>query len=426
MITPDDFLEKIFSKQPSFIRPGLERVSEAYRHLGSPCGEIPTILIGGTNGKGTTASVSAMVLDSLGFRVGLYTSPHLLAFTERICVSQVKTELHVLSELYSQMEKKIPEDLWKALTFFEATTLLGLVFFESQNCDVLVIEVGLGGRLDATNILSPLVSVVTSVDLDHTEWLGGTIELIAKEKFGIARAGRPLVLSDQVLSKGLLPFAQNTGAEVIIPAKSKLPNWVRSRPKIFQKNAVVALEATKQFIDRMRLSRTIVLPDEIFPAHHTFIPPALAGRALDLVFNDKRIFLDVSHNPAGVREAIRAFQQKFGACRPPIFCSVLADKDIDGILNEFSALSGQIVFFRTQAIRGVKSAQELSLLWKGRFEWYDSFEELWLNWNKKISGEGAALIGGSFAAVASALEYFGATDISDINFDTMEFIPKGK
>lgn len=416
LFNDEQFLEKLFSKQASVIRPGLERVSEAYTQLGMPSSQIPMILIGGTNGKGSTASVAAMCLQSASYRVGIYTSPHLLSFTERICVSGSKTSLEDLSLIYYEMEKKIAPDLWKALTFFEATTLLAFTYFERLACDVLVVEVGLGGRLDATNILSPLVSVVTSIDLDHTEWLGNTLQAIAKEKFGIARSGRPLIVSPEIAEQGLLESALECEAEIIFPKKRNLSNWILARPEVFQKNALLALEACEQLFARMKVNIKPAVPERL-----DFIPPSLAGRSLGIVFADKKIIADVSHNPAGVRAFLGSYQKKYGMTGVPVFVSVLADKDVAAILDEFAAFSGPLVFFRTSAMRGVKSSSELSLLWKGPIEWYDCFEDLWLHWQHKLKGDGAALLGGSFTAVASALEYFGAKNISDIDFDTMEY-----
>lgn len=169
-------------------------------HLASICRNpqkaYPAVHIAGTKGKGSTAAMISSCLIAAGFRVGLYTSPHLTEYTERIQVNGLeigKRELADLVDWLKPYASQIPE-----ITTFELTTLLGFKYFELKKVDVAVVEVGLGGRLDATNILDPMVSVITSLSLDHTNVLGDTIEKIAFEKAGIVKQGRPVVLSPQL------------------------------------------------------------------------------------------------------------------------------------------------------------------------------------------------------------------------------------
>ena len=409
-------MEKIFSKQPSHIALGLDRMVAAYEFLGSPSSTIPVMLVGGTNGKGSTAAVASIALSNRGLRVGLYTSPHLLSFAERIAVSDHQTTMKELMSLYNAIEAKLQALNWDQLTFFEATTLLALSYFEAQRCDVLIIEVGLGGRLDATNILSPLVSIVTSIDLDHLEWLGPTIEHIAREKLGIARPHRPLLLGEGFSIHGIEHLAECTQAQIHYASRDRaLPAWVETRGLTFSANARLGLQGAELML------KTMGIPAKVEGALGGFLPPSLAGRTTEILFQESSLFCDISHNPAGIKALKFEFVRRYGAKRVPVFVSVLRDKDVAGILDEFASFHEPLVFFSTASPRSIKSKSELSSLWPGQIEWYDSFQDLWNCWSFRLSGRGSAIIGGSFTAVAAAMEFFGAKDIYDIDFHTMEF-----
>ena len=415
-MTDHQFLEKIFSKQPSQISLGLQRMAAAYEFLGSPSSTIPVMLIGGTNGKGSTAAVASVALSNQGLRTGLYTSPHLLSFAERIAVSDHKTTMEELISIYSHMESKLQALNWDQLTFFEATTLLALCYFEAKRCDVLIMEVGLGGRLDATNILSPLVSIVTSIDLDHMDWLGPTLGHIAKEKLGIARPHRPLLLGEGFSIHGLDALAHETQAQIHHPLRHyALPLWVEARGRIFSANARLGLQGAELMLKAMGI------PGKVKGDLGGFLPPSLAGRTTEILFQESSLFCDISHNPAGIKALKFEFVRRYGTKRVPVFLSVLKDKDVGGILDEFAGFHEPLVFFKTASPRSIKSKSELSSLWSGPIEWYDSFQDLWKCWHFRLSGRGSAIVGGSFTAVAAAMEFFGAKDIYDIDFPTMEF-----
>ena len=174
----------------------LDRMFNLANICGNPQEAYPAVHIAGTKGKGSTAAMIASCLIAAGYRVGLYTSPHLTEYTERIQVNSVEISKDDLADLVDWLKpyaSQVPE-----ITTFELTTMLGFKYFEKQKVDIAVIEVGLGGRLDATNILDPLVSVITSLSLDHINVLGDTLEKVAFEKAGIVKAGKPVVLSPQL------------------------------------------------------------------------------------------------------------------------------------------------------------------------------------------------------------------------------------
>lgn len=175
-------------------KPGLERVEEFCRLLGNPHNDYHTIHIAGTNGKGSTSHMLASVLQQAGYRVGLFTSPHLKDFRERV---RVDGEMISEQEVVGFVERNLPEIKRLGLSFFEITAAMAFEHFALQDVEVAVIETGLGGRLDATNIITPLVSVITNIGLDHTDLLGSTLQAVAAEKAGIIKRGVPVVLGER-------------------------------------------------------------------------------------------------------------------------------------------------------------------------------------------------------------------------------------
>lgn len=175
-------------------KPGLERVEEFCRLLGNPHNDYHTIHIAGTNGKGSTSHMLASVLQQAGYRVGLFTSPHLKDFRERV---RVDGKMISEQEVVGFVERNMPEIKRLGLSFFEITAAMAFEHFALQDVEVAVIETGLGGRLDATNIITPLVSVITNIGLDHTDLLGSTLQAVAAEKAGIIKRGVPVVLGER-------------------------------------------------------------------------------------------------------------------------------------------------------------------------------------------------------------------------------------
>lgn len=200
-MTYSETIDFLFNQVTSFqqvgaaaYKPGLERVEEFCRLLGNPHNDYHTIHIAGTNGKGSTSHMMASVLQQAGYRVGLFTSPHLKDFRERV---RVDGEMISEREVVGFVERNMPEIKRLGLSFFEITAAMAFEHFALQDVEVAVIETGLGGRLDATNIITPLVSVITNIGLDHTDLLGSTLQAVAVEKAGIIKRGVPVVLGER-------------------------------------------------------------------------------------------------------------------------------------------------------------------------------------------------------------------------------------
>jgi dihydrofolate synthase/folylpolyglutamate synthase len=183
-----DELRYLDSLQGSGIRPGLRRMRAVLRALGNPQRRYRTVIVAGTNGKGSTASTLASILTQAGLRTGLYTSPHLVDIRERWQIDALPVDLALLRDAIRRL-REAAERSGIHPTYFEALTLVGFSIFESARCDIVVLEVGLGGRLDATNVTRPIAALVTPIGVDHTEFLGATIRSIAREKAGVIHRG---------------------------------------------------------------------------------------------------------------------------------------------------------------------------------------------------------------------------------------------
>ena len=192
-VSGDPLLDELFPHVPHGIQWGLGRMEAFLRDTGDPHLGIPCVHVGGTNGKGSVASTVATVLDSAGHRAGLYTSPHLCSFRERFQIGGTPVGDGELRELASELD---PDIRRHSLTFFEAATALAFHLFRKKGVEVSVIEVGLGGRLDATNVVAPFLTAITNVDLDHCDYLGSTLNEIAMEKAGIIKSGVPLLTTE--------------------------------------------------------------------------------------------------------------------------------------------------------------------------------------------------------------------------------------
>jgi dihydrofolate synthase/folylpolyglutamate synthase len=196
----DTSLKKLFSLHKFGIKLGLENTIGFLNHLGNPQQKLKTIHIAGSNGKGSTSSFIASILQEYEYKIGLYTSPHFVKFNERVVINGKQIEDEYIATFVSDNESYIDEH---QLTFFEVTTVLAFQYFKDMNTDYCVIETGLGGRLDSTNVLNPLATVITSISLEHTNVLGNTIEQIAAEKSAIIKSNSKVFIG-MLLNKNVL------------------------------------------------------------------------------------------------------------------------------------------------------------------------------------------------------------------------------
>ena len=309
----DELVERLFPRLAGGVRWGLERTLRLLESAGDPHRAYPSIHIGGTNGKGSVAAVVESVLRSHGLRTGLYTSPHLIDFCERVRIDGVpisrQTLVSVARDLWPAVEREDP-------SFFEATTFLALAAFRRAAVDVAVLEVGMGGRLDSTNVVRPEVAAITNVAMDHVEFLGNDLLAVAREKAGIMKAGVPVVTgeSEPAVLDLLRERARAVGAPLheVEPRGLPLPGGggVLRLPSIWgdldlqlplrgrhqATNAAVAVRVLELLPESLRPSREAVEGGVASTRWPGRLQVERVGRT-DWLF-------DVAHNPAGVRSLL--------------------------------------------------------------------------------------------------------------------------
>lgn len=305
------------------IRFGLDRTEGLLASIGDPHLVIPTVHVGGTNGKGSVSTLIAAALAEAGWRVGLYTSPHLVSFRERITVAGVPISEEAVATWTTALRPAIDR---LGATFFEASTAMAFADLAARGAEIAVIEVGLGGRLDSTNVVRPLVSGVTKIALDHQRYLGDTLEAIATEKAGIAKPGAPFVIGERdprlvaVLRREARAAVERAapGAKAdlrVLPADYQWTGPLRLQGGHQRRNAAVAHGMLMALPARYRPSADAVATG--FAS--AFIPGRLDRRG-------KWLF-DVAHNPDGVRALVAAVTEL--AIPRPVHAlvSILSDKE---------------------------------------------------------------------------------------------------
>ncbi|MDA8127732.1 MAG: bifunctional tetrahydrofolate synthase/dihydrofolate synthase [Betaproteobacteria bacterium] len=340
-----DWLARLERLHPNTIELGLERVRRVRDALGlAP--DFPILVVGGTNGKGSTCAYLEAILGAAGYRTGLYTSPHLLRYNERVRIAGREADDAELVAAFERVDAARDDT---SLTYFEFGTLGAMVQFIAAGVDVAILEVGLGGRLDAVNVFDADVAIVTSVDLDHTDYLGDTREKIGYEKAGIYRAGRPAICADPAPPASLLEHARRIGAEMHcierdFAAQREGNRWVYRGLHVNRadlplpamvgpcqlRNAAAALAALEAMHARVPVSDAAI--------REGLAAARVPGR-FQRIAQAPEIILDVAHNAEAARALAAALRERPVGGRTLAVVGMLADKDAAAV---FSALAGEI------------------------------------------------------------------------------------
>lgn len=338
MISYEQALNFIHNRKVHGSKPGLHRITALLEQLGNPQKGLPFLHIAGTNGKGSTATMLASVLKTAGYKTGCFTSPFIFDFRERFAINGQMIEKEDLSRLTEKVQyacKDLQE--MESPTEFEIVTAIGMLWFKEQNCDIVVLETGLGGRFDATNVIEePLASVICSISLDHTEFLGDTVEKIAFEKAGIIKKNCPIVLyaanppeATAVIRKCAeelnAPFIMGIATNGECTANGcrfcyKETDYSISLRGAHQiNNAVTALET----LFTLKNSGKITFTEEQLKEGllNAYIPSRL-----DRICSDPFIFTDGGHNKEGIDSLIAALDQMPELQAPVIIFGMLKDK----------------------------------------------------------------------------------------------------
>ncbi|HSC95294.1 MAG TPA: bifunctional tetrahydrofolate synthase/dihydrofolate synthase [Burkholderiales bacterium] len=354
-----EWLEYIERQHPKAIALGLDRVARVRDALGlAPA--FPIITVGGTNGKGSVCAMLEAILHCAGCRVGRYTSPHLLRYNERVRVAGVDARDEELAEGFAAVERARRD---VPLTYFEYGTLAGVRLFVERRVDVAVLEVGLGGRLDAVNVFDPDCAVVTTVDIDHVDYLGGDRESIGREKAGIFRAGRPAVCADPAPPSSLLQRAAEIGAQLMridvdfgaVPQGRQWQYWgprgKRSAlpyPALRGTCQLANAAASIAVLDSMRERVPVTVNDIRAGLLQADIPgrfQVLPGRP--------SVILDVAHNPQAARALAASLAAMSGNGRILAVFAMLRDKDISGVV---AAVKSQVAHWFIAGLGGARGA----------------------------------------------------------------------
>ncbi|PIS29221.1 MAG: bifunctional folylpolyglutamate synthase/dihydrofolate synthase [Candidatus Marinimicrobia bacterium CG08_land_8_20_14_0_20_45_22] len=354
----DSSLNFLYLLNKKGIHLGLERIGDLLNRLGSPQNTFSSIHVAGTNGKGSTCAVIASILESAGFRVGLYTSPHLLKFNERIQVNGVPISDEEISSFIEGSQSWIVE---LDCTFFEATTALALAYFREKKVDYAVLEVGMGGRFDATNVVTPVLSVITSIGKDHQEFLGKSLQKIAVEKAGITKQGASCIVSKQspYLLSVIKPILEINGAEFCyapnlckirrtkMTAREQTVNirfnersLIGVRFPLIGEHQIVNLQTALAAIVSLKNERltTEVIRRGIEATHW-------AGR-LQILSNEPLVFYDVGHNLHGIRRVVRTLKQLFPQKKIHTFIALGRTKNYRTLGKSLNSLGGTIYLSR--------------------------------------------------------------------------------
>ncbi|MFT3896734.1 MAG: bifunctional tetrahydrofolate synthase/dihydrofolate synthase [Thermomonas sp.] len=341
--TLDDWLARLERQHPKAIDLGLERVREVARRipLGKPAPCV--ITVGGTNGKGSAVAFIETIARAAGLRVGAYTSPHLLAYNERVRIDGRDAGDDELVEALEAVEAARGDT---SLTYFEHGTLAALWLFERADLDLAVLEVGLGGRLDAVNIVDADVAVVTTVDIDHVDWLGEEREAIGFEKAGIARAWKPLVLGEDDPPASVLRHAYAIGASAIrancdfLFAPIDAAHWTWREPGFELQLPMPRLAAPAQIrnaataIAALRASG-LAIPEDAWA--RGVAEANVPGRLQSFERDGIDIVVDVAHNPQAAGELAAWLAANPAQGRVFAVFAALADKDVAGIVAKLAA-----------------------------------------------------------------------------------------
>ncbi len=361
-------LEYILQMEKFGIKLGLSNITKFLSHLGNPHQAFPTAHIAGTNGKGSTLAVMEAMLAAAGYRVGSYTSPHLVDFRERIKINGRLIDKKYVTDFINNNIKKI-ETL--PITYFEAVTAMALSFFRDENVDIALIETGMGGRLDATNVIQPEVCVITNIATEHTKWLGSKIREIAFEKSGIIKPGVPVVTASTNIdakrvirqtceqnkcklisvfdeTQWVIKSIDRDSTEMDIFTRSnKYYNLRLALPGRHQlENAICALIATEMIEESLKFK---VPPSAVSAG---FRNVKWDGR-LQKISTSPDIILDVAHNPAAVDRIREYFKEFYDGVRIIAVFGILSDKDYHAMLKELDKFAEVIILTRPMTDRAM-------------------------------------------------------------------------
>lgn len=435
-MTYKETCEYLFNQLPMFERQGatgykegLENTLAFDEHFGHPHQSYLTIHVAGTNGKGSVSHTLAAILQECGYRVGLYTSPHLVDFRERIRVNGIPLSEEYVTDFVNR-ERDFIDSLHPS--FFEVTTAMAFKYFQDRNIDIAIVEVGLGGRLDCTNIIKPIVSIITNISFDHTQFLGDTLAKIAAEKAGIIKQGIPVVIGEanEETRPVFEQFAREMEAPIVFAQDQ--PEVINATPHteggltyhtqhmgelhgdlsgIYQErnmNTVLTVIRLVKELGYLSWSEEQTSPEDIFPelrkaVAHVAKATGLMGR-WQTIQNAPRVICDTGHNVGGWQYISQQLQQLKCQHLHVVF-GMVEDKDIDGVLD---LLPTDACYYFTKA-DSHRAIDEQALQQKAsshglKGDSYPTVEQAFTAAQRKASRDDVIFVGGSSYVVGDFLK----------------------
>lgn len=416
-----DSLSFLYGLQKYGIKFGLKNTTQLLTSLENPQKKLRAVHIGGTNGKGSTAAFISSVLRKAGYKVGLYTSPHLIRFTERIQVNQREISQRRAIELIERVRRQ--SEKLKSITFFEFTTAMAFLHFAEEEVDIAILEVGMGGRLDATNVINPLLSIITNIALDHQQYLGETISKIAFEKAGIIKKRNTLItaatqpnvlhlfkercreLSTDFYQVGKDFFGVETGPQVMNyfgKSRSLIHAEIGLAGRHQITNATTALGALEILIEKgYQIKERAVrrgLKEVRWP-----------GR-LEVLRKNPLVILDGSHNPAAMRMLKGAIERDFRFQRMILVLGIMVDKDLYQIMKEIAPFADKAILTRPHMDRSAPPAllKKYAERWCKNTACIEEVKDAVASALSQTSKDDLILITGSLFTVGEAREFLGS------------------
>ncbi|KFF09225.1 bifunctional folylpolyglutamate synthase/dihydrofolate synthase [Chryseobacterium luteum] len=379
-------------------KPGLDNITKLCAFFGNPQEKIRCIHIGGTNGKGSSSNMLASVLQEAGYKVGLYNSPHLIDFTERIKVNGKNCNKEFVYHFIQKL-KTLPEDILPS--FFEFTTIMAFEYFYRQQVDFAIIEVGLGGRLDSTNIIKPLAAAITNVQLDHQNILGNTIEEIAAEKAGIIKPNTPVISGEETDTvKNIIREKADREKAPFIDATMVQTDRVSDLKGNYQKKNIRVVLALIEELKKLNIS---VSKENIEKGLlHVHQNTGFIGRWFEFS-KDPLTICDTGHNQAGLEYV---FSQLNSIDKHKhVILGFVNDKNIDEVMALLPENS-EFYFAKPSINRGRHPEDYENLLLEAKISYkiFDSVQEAYLSAKEQCTKEEMIFIGGSNFVVGEFLE----------------------
>ena len=347
-------IEYIHSINWCFCKPGLDRIKALCHMLGDPQKELKFIHVAGTNGKGSFCSMLDSVLRRAGYRTGMFTSPYIRYFNERICFDGAPISDKDLAEVTSYV-RPFADSMEEKPTEFELITAIGFEYFRRRGCDVVILETGMGGRLDSTNIIeAPLLSVITGIALDHTAYLGDTIEKIAYEKAGIIKKDCPALFggNDESALSVIRDYADEVGAPLYVTDRGSIRNvrtTLDGTSFDFEELSDIRLGLlglyqpynaanVKTAVDILSKTGAMQIPSE---AVYEGFSEARWHARFELIGTDPTVIYDGAHNPEGIAAAVRSIKAYFPDKKVYVLSGVMKDKDYNCIAADLSTVASR-------------------------------------------------------------------------------------